>query len=392
MLSVVTARDHSCRYLFIKMEMKSYLRISLSVLGVAMMQSCSSTQQIVSEQTEEPLNVILMIGDGMGVPQVSSAFYFGDKTSNFERFEEIGFHKSYSTSHLITDSAAGATAFSTGEKTYKRAIGVSTDSIPQETILEKLKKEGYQTGLISLTSITHATPAAFYAHVKDRDMHEDIAMQLATADVDFLAGGGRKFFSQRSDKKDLFQTLLSRNYNLDTLQLSNPQLNMRNAFIIQDEGLPSKTKGRGDFLKDASLKALSYFEANNKPFFLMVEGSYIDWGGHAEDAEMMIQEVADFDKTIGAVLDFVEKHPNTLLVITADHETGGASIGKYYDVDEETGKKTEVSDKVAVYFVTDQHSGELIPVFAAGKGAENFKGIYQNSAIYHKILKAINTK
>ena len=371
--------------------MKNHLTRAGIALSVLFLQSCTASRNLEKQaQNDEPLNVILMIGDGMGIPQVSSAFYFGDQSSNFERFETIGLHKSYSTSHLITDSAAGATAFSTGEKTYKRAIGVSKDTIPQETILEKLKKEGYQTGLISLTSITHATPASFYAHVKDRDMHEEIAAQLAVADIDFLAGGGRKYFSQRSDDQDLFQTLLKRNYNLDTLQLSRAKSGMRNAFIIEDEGLPSKTEGRGDFLKDASLEALSYFDANNKPFFLMIEGSYIDWGGHAKDAEMMIQEVADFDKTIGAVLDYVEAHPNTLLVITADHETGGASIGKYYEVDEKTGRKTEIPEKVAVYFITDQHSGELIPVFAAGKGAENFKGIYQNNAIYHKILKAIN--
>ena len=371
--------------------MKNHLTRAGIALSVLFLQSCTASRNLEKQaQNNEPLNVILMIGDGMGIPQVSSAFYFGDQSSNFERFETIGLHKSYSTSHLITDSAAGATAFSTGEKTYKRAIGVSKDTIPQETILEKLKKEGYQTGLISLTSITHATPASFYAHVKDRDMHEEIAAQLAVADIDFLAGGGRKYFSQRSDDQDLFQTLLKRNYNLDTLQLSRAKSGMRNAFIIEDEGLPSKTEGRGDFLKDASLEALSYFDANNKPFFLMIEGSYIDWGGHAKDAEMMIQEVADFDKTIGAVLDYVEAHPNTLLVITADHETGGASIGKYYEVDEKTGRKTEIPEKVAVYFITDQHSGELIPVFAAGKGAENFKGIYQNNAIYHKILKAIN--
>ena len=371
--------------------MKNHLTRAGIALSVLFLQSCTASKNLEKQaQNNEPLNVILMIGDGMGIPQVSSAFYFGDQSSNFERFETIGLHKSYSTSHLITDSAAGATAFSTGEKTYKRAIGVSKDTIPQETILEKLKKEGYQTGLISLTSITHATPASFYAHVKDRDMHEEIAAQLAVADIDFLAGGGRKYFSQRSDDQDLFQTLLKGNYNLDTLQLSRAKSGMRNAFIIEDEGLPSKTEGRGDFLKDASLEALSYFDANNKPFFLMIEGSYIDWGGHAKDAEMMIQEVADFDKTIGAVLDYVEAHPNTLLVITADHETGGASIGKYYEVDEKTGRKTEIPEKVAVYFITDQHSGELIPVFAAGKGAENFKGIYQNNAIYHKILKAIN--
>ncbi|PHR99859.1 MAG: alkaline phosphatase [Leeuwenhoekiella sp.] len=372
--------------------MMNSIKKSMAVLSAVLVNACAVTVSAQEKQTEEPLSVILMIGDGMGIPQVSSAFYFGEETPNFERFEEIGLHKSYSTSHMITDSAAGATAFSTGQKTYKRAIGVSKDTIPQETILEKLKNEGYQTGLISLTSITHATPASFYAHVKDRDLHEEIAEQLATADVDFLAGGGRKFFSQRTDGKKLFNTLLERDYNLDTLKLSNSKVGMRNAFIIEDEGLPSKLEGRGDFLKEASLEALEYFGKAEKPFFLMIEGSYIDWGGHDMNPEMMISEVADFDKTLGAVLDYVESHPNTLLVVTADHETGGASIGKYYELDAETGKKTEIPEKVAVYFITDQHSGELIPVFAKGKGAENFKGIYQNSAIYHKILKAINAR
>ena len=123
---------------------------------------------------------------------------------------------------------------------------------------------------------------------------------------------------------------------------------------------------------------------------MMVEGSYIDWGGHAKDAEMMISEVADFDKTLGVVLDYVKANPNTLLVVTADHETGGVSIGKYYEVDKNTGEQREEPNRVTVNFNTDQHSGELIPVFSAGKGAENFQGIYENNEIYHKMLKAIH--
>mgnify|MGYP002177838897 CR=1 FL=1 len=331
-----------------------------------------------------------MIGDGMGIPQVSSAYYFGEGTPNFSRFVHIGFHNSSAASHRITDSAAGATAFSTGQKTYKRAIGVSVDSIPQETILEQLQKEGYQTGLISLTSITHATPASFYAHVTDRDMHEEIAAQLVKSKVDFFAGGGKKFFNQREDRKDLFQYLVEENYHLDTLQLSNPVLGQPNAYVLAEDGIPSKIEGRGDFLKDATAMALDYFDQESKPFFLMVEGSYIDWGGHAENADMMVTEVLDFDKTLGTVLDYVKEHPNTLLVVTADHETGGVSIGKYYEVDESTGNKREVADKVAVYFNSNQHSGELIPVFADGKGAENFQGIYENNEIYHKFLQSLN--
>lgn len=369
----------------------SYHKTIASILAMLVLGCTAKKQEEPSETNQEkPLSIIFMIGDGMGIPQVSSAFYFGEGTPNFSRFTHIGLHKTSDKSSKITDSAAGATAFSTGQKTYKRAIGVSVDSIPQETILEQLQKEGYQTGLISLTSITHATPASFYAHVTDRDMHEEIAAQLVTSKVDFFAGGGKKFFNQREDGKDLFQYLVEENYHLDTLQLSNPVLDRPNVYILAEDGIPSKIEGRGDFLKDATEMALDYFGQKGKPFFLMVEGSYIDWGGHAEDADMMVAEVLDFDKTLGTVLDYVKEHPNTLLVVTADHETGGVSIGKYYEVDESTGNKNEVADKVAVYFNSNQHSGELIPVFAEGKGAENFQGIYENNEIYHKFLQSLN--
>ncbi|APA65021.1 alkaline phosphatase [Maribacter sp. 1_2014MBL_MicDiv] len=366
------------------------------IAAILLQSACTSQTAIIKEETnvsaskeEAPVNIILMIGDGMGVPQISTAFYFEDRTSNFERFKSIGFHKSSSTSHWITDSAAGATAFSIGEKTYKRAIGVSADTVPKETILEKLQNKGYKTGLISLTSITHATPASFYAHVKDRDLHEEIAEQLAVSNVDFFAGGGKKYFNQRKDAKNLFLELANRQYNVDTLALTKPNASTKNAFILTEEGLPSKIDGRGDFLKEATENALHYFDQANQPFFMMIEGSYIDWGGHAENAEMVISEVSDFDRTLGAVLDFVESHPNTLLVVTADHETGGVSVGKFYETDKESGKKTEVPQKVGVYFNTDQHSGELIPVFAKGKGAHNFQGIYENSEIYHHMMKVI---
>ena len=362
--------------------------IAFSAISIAM--SCGKTSEEKENNTTEvtenqPLNIIFMVGDGMGIPQVSSAFYFGENTPNFKQFESIGLSRTSSTSHLITDSAAGATAFATGEKTYKRAIGVSKDSVALPTILEQLKEQDYQTGLISLTSITHATPAAYYAHVEDRDMHLEIAKQLVEAEVDFFAGGGKKYFQNREDGLNLYDSLMAKNYKLDTLELSKPDYSRRNAYLLSEEGLPSKTEGRGDFLGDAAKTAFDYFEANKKPFFVMIEGSYIDWGGHAKDDEMMIQEVLDFDKTIGVVLDFVKSHPNTLLVITADHETGGVSIGKSYD---ENGK--EIPQQVQVYFNTDQHSTELVPVFAKGKGEELFRGIYENNEIYHKLMQAIN--
>ncbi len=373
--------------------MKISIQVVLASMAVFGFLGCKSSQKEekpTETAQEESLSIIFMIGDGMGVPQVSTAYYFGESTPNFSRFKHIGLQKTSDKVYTITDSAAGATAFSIGEKTYKRAIGVSVDSLPKETILERLQKEGYQTGLISLTSITHATPASFYAHVTDRDMHEEIASQLIDTEVDFFAGGGKKFFNQKEDGRNLFEELIAKSYHLDTLELSATVDGKKNAYVLAEDGIPSKINGRGNYLSEATAMALRYFNQKEEPFFMMVEGSYIDWGGHAKDAEMMISEVADFDKTLGVVLDYVKANPNTLLVVTADHETGGVSIGKHYELDENTGEKREVPEKVTVYFNTDQHSGELIPVFAAGKGAENFHGIYENNEIYHKMFKALN--
>lgn len=363
---------------------------SMAILWLAGCNTSIKEEKPEATPQEEPLSIIFMIGDGMGVPQVSTVYYFGDSLPNFSRFKHIGLHKTSDKVYRITDSAAGATAFSIGEKTYKRAIGVSVDSIPKETILKRLQDDGYQTGLISLTTITHATPASFYAHVPDRDMHEEIAAQLIDAEVDFFAGGGKKFFDNREDGRNLFEELMGKNYHLDTLGLSETVKDKKNAYLLADDGIPSKIDGRKNYLSEATTMALEYFDQKQEPFFMMVEGSYIDWGGHAENAEMMISEVLDFDKTLGVVLDYVENNPNTLLVVTADHETGGVSIGKHYVVDDSTGKKTEVPEKVTVYFNSNQHSGELIPVFAAGQGAENFQGIYENNEIYHKMINTIN--
>lgn len=378
--------------------MKFNSNILLSVMMAGSLISCGESkpsQNAASEeapqtaQSEEPLNVIFMIGDGMGVAQISTAFYFNDTISNFEQFSSIGFIKTPSSSHTITDSAAGATAMATGEQTYNRAIGVDKDSVTVPTILEELETKGYQTGLISLTTITHATPASFYAHVTDRDMHEDIAMDLTKGNVDFFAGGGWKYFTQRKDGKNLISQLENTGYQIDTTGLNPYNAEMKNGYLLAKTSLPSKTQGRGSYLQEATKMALDYFDSKEDPFFLMVEGSYIDWAGHAKDAEMMIQEELDFDKTLGVVLDYMKENPNTLLVVTADHETGGAAVGKYYDVDPKTGKKTEDPSKVAVYFTTDQHTGELIPIFAKGKGEELFSGIYQNTQVYHKLKEVL---
>ena len=344
-----------------------------------------------AQETEgPPLNVILLIGDGMGVPQVSSAFYFGEGEPNFQRLRKMGLVKTNSLSHKVTDSAAAATAIATGVRSYNRAIGVAADSTSVPSLLERLRDErDYRTGLVSLTSITHATPACFYAHVTDRDMHDDIAAQLIDSGVDFFAGGGLNYFTHREDGRNLYAELQEKNYHLDSIGLSPTNLNRKNGYLLAPDALPSKVEGRESFLPDATRVGLDYFTRQEEPFFFLVEGSYIDWAGHAENDTMLIREVADFDETLGVLLDYVDEHPNTLLVVTADHETGGVSLAKQYESQIIFGQRKEVPTELAVSFNSNQHSAELVPIFAKGPGEDQFLGFYQNNEIYHRLAELL---
>ena len=334
-------------------------------------------------QPERPKNVILLIGDGMGLTQVTTRFYYGEGQPNFQRFPYVGLIKTSSSSHKITDSAAGATAFSAGKKTYNGAIGVDADTVAAPTIIE-LVADNLSTGLVATSSITHATPASFFAHVASRSQNEDIAAQLPGSSVDFFAGGGLQFFSGREDGLNYYDSLTQQGFIMDSTALQRPStlaLDQKYGFLLAPDGLPKMQEGRGDFLPQATQMALDYLSQDEDGFFLMAEGSQIDWGGHNNDFEYIIEEVKDFDKTLGVALDFAEKNGNTLVVVTADHETGGFALsgGDSYN-------------ELAGTFSTGSHTADLIPVFAFGPGAEAFTGIYENTEIFDKILDATGWK
>ena len=348
--------------------------------------SCNKSLQSNQEQTPTK-NIILLIGDGMGLTQVSTAYYFGKETPNFSRIKYIGLHQNRPVGKEITDSASGATAFSTGYKSYNAAIGVDGDTISRETILEWATKKEKSTGLIATSSITHATPASFYAHVPNRNLHEDIALDFIKAPVDFAAGGGYKYFSERVDERNLLAELQNQGVVVDTNALGRKLApGKRYAYFLGPDSLHSIRGGRGDFLPEATSTALDLLSKNENGFFLMIEGSQIDWGGHANNAEYVISEVLDFDKAVGLSLDFAEKDGNTLVVITADHETGGLSLS----ATEIFGQREYGAIKPT--FSTGGHSAALIPVFAYGKGAERFIGIYQNNEIFDKMMACFKLK
>lgn len=314
----------------------------------------------------------------MGLSQVSSVFFFpGDSATNFTRFKQLGLINTKPKKDKITDSAAGATAFANGQKSYNGAIGVDLDSMPIENITEILSRSGYSTGVISSSSITHATPACFYAHVQLRSMQKEIGEHLVKSEIDFFAGGGTDWFKEN-------WTELNEQYVVDTQSLKMDQFDpsKKYGFLMAPDGMPKMSEGRGDFLPRSTQAAIQYFEAVQKPFFLMVEGSQIDWGGHANDGQYIIDEMHDFDRVIGLALDYAEKQGNTIVIVTADHETGGFSLA---------AKKSDDGNspyhEVMTTFSTGGHTSTLIPVFSKGPGEELMDGIYENSDLFHKMLE-----
>jgi alkaline phosphatase len=341
----------------------------------------------VAPLKDKPTNVILLIGDGMGLGQITAGLYSNNNQLNLEKFPVLGFHKTHSASDLITDSAAGATAFACGIKTYNSAIGISADSVPCYTILEEARDRGLATGLVVSSQITNATPAAFVAHQTLRGMNESIASDLVQANVDFFIGGGLSYFTDRSmDKRNLRQELVDNgylvyDYKQGSVHRVPMDVNKRFAYFSAENLPPGVNLGRSYLPYSGQLAAQFLEMKSDKGFFLMIEGSQIDWAAHSNDATWMIKEMLDFDRTIGLILDFAKKRGNTLVVVTADHETGGVAINDRSKM-----------DKVRLDFTTNHHTAAMVPVFAYGPGAKNFSGIYDNTQIYYKIKEALGWK
>jgi alkaline phosphatase len=289
-----------------------------------------------------------------------------------------GFSITYSADDYITDSGAGGTALSSGVKTNNGSIGVDKNGQPVETILEKAEKRGLSTGLVSTSSITHATPASFIAHTADRSKYSDIALDFLKTDIDVFIGGGYNEFARRTDSLNLIDSLKARGYFIArNLKDVNVKSTSRLAALLADEHMPQMSKGRGNMLPDATEMAISMLDKNDKGFFIMIEGSQIDWGGHGNDTSYMINEIVDFDNAVGKALAFAEKDGETLVIVTADHETGGFGI---------VGGNISTGD-VKGAFLTKDHTATMVPVFAFGPGCEVFTGVQDNSDIFKKCIK-----
>lgn len=335
-------------------------------------------------KAEKPKNIIFLIGDGMGVSQVFAGLVGNQGKLFIENCRHIGFSKTQSSDNFITDSAAGGTALSTGVRTYNGAIGVNPDTIPVKTILEEAEENGLATGLVSTSAITHATPASFIAHQKKRSMYEEIAADFLKTDIDVFIGGGLAHFIGRKDKRNLLNELKEKGYTVENDLAKIQKVKSGKLAGLTAQVHNGRMEERGDMLPIATKTAINILDKNSNGdgFFVMIEGSQIDWGGHANSSIYIVEDMLDFDRAIGEAIKFAAKDGETLVVVTADHETGGMAItGGGFD-----------SGNVKAAYPTKSHTAVMVPIFSYGPGAEEFMGIMDNTEVYTKMTKLLLDK
>jgi alkaline phosphatase len=360
-------------------------------------------------------NVILCIGDGMGLSQVAlarvKAAGLGGKLT-MERLPVTGLVRTHSADSCVTDSAAAATALASGVKTKNGMVGMTPDEQAYCTILEAARDKGMATGLVVTSTITHATPACFAAHVKARAQEDKIAEQLLANKVNVLFGGGRKFFLPRSNRdsarKDALDLLAAAKeagylyletadelssahgpYVLGLFQLGplkttapEPSLALLTQTAIQI--LTRDVEAGGPKSESAGTSGTQPRAPTRKRgFFLMVEGSQIDWTCHANDAKGTVRQTLLFDQAVAAAVEFALRDGNTLVLVTADHETGGLTlIGG--------GNEDKGDTELTVRWSTKSHTGTPVPLYALGPGAAQFAGVWDNTDIPRKIARLLD--
>lgn len=330
-----------------------------------------------------PKNIILFIGDGMGTAQIS-ALAAVNKNTNFERFQVGGLLKTSSANKYVTDSAAGGTAYACGVKTNNKFLALSPLKDTLKTVVEYAEEMGRSSGLVVTCQMVHATPASFAAHVNDRYNYNEIARQMAYSNLDVFIGGAREYFipqsepgSKREDALDLLAVIKNKMPVITTRDGFKTLGEVNRFAYLYSLETPGKLKDRPFSLKEMTEKALQVLSRNKKGFFLMVEGSQIDWGGHDNDIDYMLSEIKDFDEALAAGLDFAGTNNETLVIVTADHETGGLIL------DENAADEQKVFKAV---FSSEHHTGAMVPVFAYGVQAEIFGGIHENTFVGQQMI------
>lgn len=337
-----------------------------------------AVEKLQAPKGKKVKNVILMIGDGMSLMHVYTAWAANRGKLWLENAQATGLSKTWAVKKLVTDSGSGGTSLATGVKTVYHAVGVDPEGKPLTSLVDVAKELGKDAGMALTCRLWDATPCDFCCHNIDRDKEEELVGDYPTSGVDFVFGGGAQKFTNRKDGRDIFKELQKKGYHVSrTLDdFFAYDKNSRIFAVPYDKDTPLPDE-RGDLLARASMKGISLMNQNKNGFFMMIEGSQLDDYGHFNQLDLLMKETLDFDQTVGEVMKWAAKDGETLVVVTADHETGGLTLVN--------GNKDE--GRVECCFSTKDHSGAMVPVYAFGPGAENFTGIFENTDVFKKIKK-----
>ena len=364
------------------------------------------SQKAIIPIKNKPKNIILLISDGMSLTQVSTyRLLKGGPNERIavDKFPVSGIVLTHSENAIVTDSASSATAFSTGRKTNNGALGLDKDNKILENFTEIINRYGYVSSLVSTSEITHATPAAYASHVDLRWKTDEISLQMMESNVMTILGGGRHFFlpedlgGKRSDGLNLLEQMessrmvMTEKKELDSFDHSDLG---KVVGLFADEALRDKEKPENHVFEPSSSEMLNFainrsekFNENGcKGFFIMLEGSQVDWAGHANDLNYLKREMQDFDEAVELALDYAIQNPDTLVIATADHETGGLLIESSSPTDY-TAPEVKFSFNTGIGY--GSHTGVPVPVYAYGPGSENFTGTLDNTDIFYAMLEAV---
>ncbi len=327
-----------------------------------------------------PMNIILMIGDGTGLAQISAGFFANNEELTYANLKYMGWVTTKSADAFITDSAASGTAYSSGYKTYNGAVGVDVKKRPQPNIPERIIKNGIIAGVVSTDDLNGATPAAFFAHQPQRGMTDEIWADLPSSVLKYFAAGSKEVFEARPLET---QKAINKVFTVVN-SLDDPKIEAADRVGVLPPAVETGyiVKGRTDFLPRATRQAIDFLHQrakDGKGFFLMVEGARIDKACHGNDFPSAVKELLDFDKAIAEAIKFADEDGNTLVVISADHETGGLVV-----LNGEPKKGNEEG-----LYVSTWHTATPVPIFAYGPHAQDFMGVQGNEQVAQKILKLL---
>ena len=327
-----------------------------------------------------PMNIILMIGDGTDLAQISAGFFANNEELTYANLKHMGWVTTKSADAFITDSAASGTAYSSGYKTYNGAVGVDVKKRPQPNIPERVIKNGIIAGVVSTDDLNGATPAAFFAHQPQRGMTDEIWADLPSSVLKYFAAGSKEVFEARPLET---QKAINKVFTVVN-SLDDPKIQAADRVGVLPPAVETGyiVKGRTDFLPRATRQAIDFLHQrakDGKGFFLMVEGARIDKACHGNDFPSAVKELLDFDRAIAEAIKFADEDGNTLVVISADHETGGMVV---LNGDPKKGNEEGL-------YVSTWHTATPVPIFAYGPHAQDFMGVQGNEQVAQKILKLL---